>query len=64
MRLRRSCGPLGIHKQQHNPTDERERSGDWRDEVRFCGLKVHSKDVDRFSRSLEGKARVREHYDA
>ena len=63
-RQRYSRGPLGIHKQQHNPTDQHECTDGWWDEVRVCGLNVYSKKVDRFSRSFEGEARVREHYDA
>jgi hypothetical protein len=59
-----SGGPLGIHKQQHDPTDERERSDDGRDKMPFCGRNVHSKEVDRLSRGREGEARVSEHYDA
>jgi len=34
-----------------------------RDEVRFGGLKVHSKKVHRFPRSHEGDARASEHHD-
>jgi hypothetical protein len=51
-----SGGPLGIHKQQHDPTDERQHSDDWRDKVLYCGLKVHPKEVDRLSWSCEGDA--------
>ena len=58
-----SGGPLGIHEQQHDPTDERERSDDGRDKMPFCGRNVHSKEVDRLSRGREGEARVSEHYD-
>ena len=35
-----SCGPLGIHKQQHDPTDERQHSDDWRNKVAVGGLNV------------------------
>jgi hypothetical protein len=60
----RSSDPLGVHKQQHDPTNERERSdGGW-DKVADCGLKVHSEELDRLSRSREGDARVSEHHDA
>jgi hypothetical protein len=56
--------PLGIHKQKHNPANERECSDDWRNEVTLCGFNVHSKEVDRLSWRREGEARVSEHYDA
>ncbi len=51
-----SRDPPGIDNQQHNPTDEREGSDHWRNEVTFCGLNVDSKEVDRFSRGREGDA--------
>ena len=59
-----SRGPLGINKQQYDPTDQHECSDDWRDKVLVRGLKMHSKEVHRLSRSREGDARVSEHYDA
>jgi hypothetical protein len=60
----RPSDPLGVHKQQHDPTDERERSDDGRDKVADCGLKVHSEELDRLSRSRKGDARVSEHHNA
>ncbi len=55
--LRRS---LGIHKQQDDPADERERSDSRRDKVAFCGLNVYSEEVNRLSRSRVADARVPE----
>jgi hypothetical protein len=64
-RLRlRSSNPLGIHNQQHDSANERERSDDRRDKMGDSGLKVHSEEVNGLSRSLEGDAGVSEHHDA
>jgi hypothetical protein len=64
-RLRlRSSDPLGVHNEQHDSADERERSDNRRDKMADSGLKVHSKEFDRLSRSREGDARVSEHHDA
>jgi hypothetical protein len=60
----RSSDPLGVNKQQHDPTNERERSDGWRDKVAVGGLNVYSEEIDRLSRGLEGDARVSEHHDA
>jgi hypothetical protein len=60
----RSIDPLGADKQQHDPTNERERSGDRGNEVAVSGLNVYSEELDRLSRGLEGDARVSEHHDA
>ena len=54
--------PLGIHKQQYDPTDQREGSDDWGNKMSFCGLNVYSKEIDRLPRSREGEARVSKHY--
>jgi hypothetical protein len=60
----RSSDPLGIHKQQHDPADERKRSDDRGNEVAVSGLNVHSEEFDRLSRGREGDARVSEHHEA
>jgi hypothetical protein len=62
--LSAGTSPLGIHQQQQDAADERERSDNWRNKVPFGGLDVYSQEVDRFSRGREGEARVSEHYDA
>ena len=59
-----SADPLGVHKQQHDPANKRERSDNRRDKVADRGFKVHSEELDRLSRGLKGDARVSEHHDA
>jgi len=59
-----SSDPLGVHEQQHDPANERERSNDRRNKVADCGFEMHSKEVNGLSRSREGDARVSEHHNA
>jgi hypothetical protein len=57
-------GPLGVHHQQYDSADERQRSDNRRDKVADGGLKVHAEEFDRLSRGREGDAGVSEHHDA
>jgi hypothetical protein len=56
----RSSDALGFHEQQHDSTDERERSDGGRDKMVVGGLNVHPEELDGFSRSRETDARINE----